>query len=330
MVAPILPRSAAVSLVEGPPDATPTKYLTIRLSDGAAFYVAGAAAGGATEATLLLIKAKTDNLDVLLSTRAVTGLTDAQLRAAAVPVSGAFFQATQPVSIAAVVTVDTELPAAAALTDVTGNPTAPMVGAALMGFNGATWERVVTSGDNVDATAVSGSSHLAAVAHTLLFNGASWDRARGTIANGLLVDVSRSALPTGAATEATLALIKAKTDNLDVALSTRAVTGLTDAQLRATAVPTKETRSAAAAQTSVAGSAVNVTLLAANAARLGASVYNDSTAILFVRFQATASAANFSVKLFPEDYCEVPFGYTGIIDGIWASATGNARVTEYT
>lgn len=44
-------------------------------------------------------------------------------------------------------------------------------------------------------------------------------------------------LPTGASTEATLALIKAKTDNLDVALSTRAVTGLTDTQLRANPVP---------------------------------------------------------------------------------------------
>jgi hypothetical protein len=44
-------------------------------------------------------------------------------------------------------------------------------------------------------------------------------------------------LPAGASTEATLALIKAKTDNIDVALSTRAVTGLTDTQLRATPVP---------------------------------------------------------------------------------------------
>lgn len=61
--------------------------------------------GASTEATLLLIKAKTDNLDVALSTRAVTGLTDAQLRAVAVPVSGTFFQATQPVSIAASVAV---------------------------------------------------------------------------------------------------------------------------------------------------------------------------------------------------------------------------------
>lgn len=74
--------------------------------------------GASTEATLALIKAKTDNLDVALSTRTkpadaqhvivdssgtitVTGgLTDAQLRAVAVPVSGTFFQGTQPVSIA--------------------------------------------------------------------------------------------------------------------------------------------------------------------------------------------------------------------------------------
>lgn len=45
-------------------------------------------ADATAEATLALIKAKTDNLDVALSTRAVTGLTDAQLRATPVPVSG--------------------------------------------------------------------------------------------------------------------------------------------------------------------------------------------------------------------------------------------------
>ncbi len=56
--------------------------------------------GASTEATLALIKAKTDNLDVALSTRAVTGLTDTQLRAVAVPVSGTFYQATQPISAA--------------------------------------------------------------------------------------------------------------------------------------------------------------------------------------------------------------------------------------
>lgn len=74
----------------------------------------------ATEATLAAIKAKTDNIDVMLSTRTspsdtqpiegsvsvdnfpatqpVSGpLTNNELRASAVPVSGAFFQATQPI-----------------------------------------------------------------------------------------------------------------------------------------------------------------------------------------------------------------------------------------
>ena len=38
-------------------------------------------------------------------------------------------------------TVDTELPTAAALSDTTANPTVPMVGGAMMQFNGTTWER---------------------------------------------------------------------------------------------------------------------------------------------------------------------------------------------
>jgi hypothetical protein len=61
------------------------------------------------------------------------------------------------------------------------------------------------------------------------------------VGNPLPVSATSLPLPTGASTEATLALIKAKTDNFDVALSTRAVTGLTDAQLRATPVPVSGT-----------------------------------------------------------------------------------------
>lgn len=82
--------------------------------------------------------------------------------------------------------------------------------------------------------------------------------------------------------------------------------------------------------TTVASSATSVTLLASNNARMGASIFNDSTAILYVKFGATASTTSFIAKLQPDDLYEVPFGYTGIIDGIWASATGNARITEIT
>lgn len=81
-------------------------------------------------------------------------------------------------------------------------------------------------------------------------------------------------------------------------------------------------------QTSVAGSASSVSLLAASNARKGATIYNDSTALLYVKLGTTASTTSFTVKLQPDSYYEVPFGYVGAIDGIWASATGNALITE--
>ena len=52
--------------------------------------------------------------------------------------------------------------------------------------------------------------------------------------------------------------------------------------------------------------------------------------ILYVKFGTTASATSYTVKMVADAYYEVPFGYTGRIDGIWASANGNARVTEMT
>lgn len=73
-----------------------------------------------------------------------TGSISAKLRYIAstgIPVTGTFWQATQPVSIAGTVTVDSELPTAAALSDSTSNPTAPTVGAASLLYNGSTWER---------------------------------------------------------------------------------------------------------------------------------------------------------------------------------------------
>lgn len=85
----------------------------------------------------------------------------------------------------------------------------------------------------------------------------------------------------------------------------------------------------------VSGSASSVTLLAANSARRGATITNDSSALLYVKFGATASTSSYTVVITgasaaPFAYYEVPFGYSGIITGIWASATGNARVTEIT
>lgn len=88
---------------------------------------------------------------------------------------------------------------------------------------------------------------------------------------------------------------------------------------------------ATATLSNVSSSATNVTLKASNASRLGLLIYNDSTSNLFVKFGATASATSFTVLLGPGAYYEVPAPvYTGIVDGIWSSASGSARITEIT
>lgn len=97
-------------------------------------------------------------------------------------------------------------------------------------------------------------------------------------------------------------------------------------------IPTKEVKSATGTQTSVASSATSVSVLASNANRLGATVFNDSTAVLYLLLVTggTASNAVYTVQLAANAYYEVPFGYTGALIGIWATANGNARVTEMT
>lgn len=85
------------------------------------------------------------------------------------------------------------------------------------------------------------------------------------------------------------------------------------------------------AQSSVASSATDVTCLASNAARKGATLYNDSTAVAYVLLTSgTSSATAHSVQMTAGAYYEVPFSYTGAIKCIWASATGSMRVTELT
>lgn len=87
----------------------------------------------------------------------------------------------------------------------------------------------------------------------------------------------------------------------------------------------------AATLANVASSATNVTVAASNANRRGLMIHNDSTAILYIKFGATASTSSYSVKIPADTYWEMSMPiYQGIVDGIWASANGNARVTELT
>lgn len=82
----------------------------------------------------------------------------------------------------------------------------------------------------------------------------------------------------------------------------------------------------------VAGSTSSVTLLAANASRKQAVLFNDSSANLYLGYTSSAvSITSYSAKIPGNAYYEVPWPpYTGQINGIWDAAIGTARITEMT
>lgn len=141
-----------------------------------------------------------------------------------------------------------------------------------------------------------------------------------TIADG--ADVAQGATADASSANTVVGLLK----NLKAALA------------GALLVTSTATPAATSTLANVAGSASSVTLIALNTNRLGAVVVNDSTAILYIKFGSTASATSYTYMLAGSvggvaSVWEMPSWsarYTGIITGIWASATGNARVTELT
>ena len=88
--------------------------------------------------------------------------------------------------------------------------------------------------------------------------------------------------------------------------------------------------SGTATPTSVPASATSVSLLAANTGRKGTTIWNNSTANLYVELGATASTSAFTARVGAGGYYEVPFTYTGAISGIWDAANGSALVREFT
>lgn len=87
---------------------------------------------------------------------------------------------------------------------------------------------------------------------------------------------------------------------------------------------------ATATLANVASSATTVTVLASAAARMGATFTNESTAILYLKFGATASLTSYTVPIPAGGYYELPQPcYSGVIDGIWSAANGNCRVTSW-
>lgn len=134
-------------------------------------------------------------------------------------------------------------------------------------------------------------------------------------------------LPTGAATESTLSTLNGKIPaNLTVS-STRL---LVDASGTTQPVSSTLDLSSTSTLSNVSGSATSVSLLASTAGRKGAYFFNDSTAILYLKFGTTASTSSYTVQIQPGGFFEMPPKpvYTGAIDGIWSVANGAARITE--
>lgn len=82
--------------------------------------------------------------------------------------------------------------------------------------------------------------------------------------------------------------------------------------------------------TSVTSSASSVLLLKASQDRYCVSIFNESTAILYLKLSnGPASLTSYTVQVTPSGYYEAPYNYGGDIYGIWGSANGAARITEY-
>lgn len=81
----------------------------------------------------------------------------------------------------------------------------------------------------------------------------------------------------------------------------------------------------------VASSAASVTLFAANGRASGRFVFNDSTAILYIKFgSAAASTTSHTIAVAAGAYFTFPSPvYGGPVTAIWAAANGFARTTEW-
>ena len=86
-----------------------------------------------------------------------------------------------------------------------------------------------------------------------------------------------------------------------------------------------------ATRTSVVSADTDTLLLAANAGRNGAYIFNASTAVLYVGLgTAAVSDTDHTAAVAASGYYTVPSHFTGEVRGVWAAVDGAAKVTELT
>jgi hypothetical protein len=178
-------------------------------------------------------------------------------------------------------------------------------------------------------------------AYTVLYT--SGDVETGTAGNPLRID------PTGATTQPVSGTVTANqgtpaavanawptlvTDGTDTAEVVNAAPGAGAFGLVvriAGSISATFTQPSTGTVTSAAMSTVVATILASNANRLGAILWNDGAQNVFVRLGAGATTAAFTVRLSNKSEFELPFPvYTGIITGITSAGTATIVATELT
>lgn len=84
-------------------------------------------------------------------------------------------------------------------------------------------------------------------------------------------------------------------------------------------------------KSNVASSATAVDILAANPLRKRFQVFNDSSAILYLdETGGTPSASSYTTQIAAGGYYEsAEYCAVNKLTGLWASANGNARVTDW-
>lgn len=93
-------------------------------------------------------------------------------------------------------------------------------------------------------------------------------------------------------------------------------------------ITAKDVRSTTPTQTSVSVTNVTTSVLALNVNRLGATFYNEGTAICYLKLGSTASITSYTIQIASGGYYELPFNFTGAIDGITSASTAQLRITE--
>lgn len=86
----------------------------------------------------------------------------------------------------------------------------------------------------------------------------------------------------------------------------------------------------AVAAVTVTAATASTELVAAASSRKGLTVFNNSTARLYLDHDAAVTVSDFTVFLEPGGFYEVPREYAALqLSGIWAAANGNALVRSF-